>query len=328
MVTEFCILSYRMAFRSLEVGTDLVRYKARYLFSYRANDTYELLDEPCYKFINRVCYAINSEDGFRILLILISVFTVGTFVYITYLYSKDQLVSCMAYLAFEFYLFGFSGLRQAIAMSFVMWAFHFCAKKKLVLFALMVAIAVGFHRTSIVFLACYFAKHFKWNKQRIILIIVIFLFLIPRISDIGDFIIEYFSGGFEEFSSSGSFGTISFIILLLIIAEFMFNNPIKNKENENVLINNIMLGAFFIQLLSSISYNFSRLNLYFFQFVVIYLPNIVYNVDSKNNLIKFSKDSKKYLFFGLVVVLVYIYYVRLQGEPYGILPYKYMWSRI
>lgn len=323
IIVCFCILAFRMAFRDITVGSDIIRYQNRYI-QYQRSMELNLLSEPLFKLLNLICAFLSKNYGFRLLLIISSVFIVGVFSYITYKYSENVLISYLTYLAFEFYLFEFSGIRQAIAMSFLLLAFDFCVKQKLMSFIVMVAAAYGFHRTAVVFLICYFVRYFKWNKKRLFIMLLLFIVIITNLSQLGNYILTYVGENFEYFSSGGKYGTVSFIIMLLIIAEYLFNSPIKNKTSENIILNNIMIVSLIVQMLSSVSYNFTRLNLYFFQFSTIYFANIISRLDSNSNTVSFSKRTKKMIICAITVALLLLYYIRISKNPYDVLPYKFM----
>lgn len=323
-----CILFFRMAFRAVSVGSDLIRYQQRYYLYTRLNLDWFSGDvtEPIYVLLNKACTFFGIDHGFRMLLVISSFFLIGSVSFLIYKYSENVLISYMMYLAFEFYLIQFSALRQALAMSCICWAFYFCAKKKFLPFCGMVLIGYGLHRTAIIFLICYFIQYFKWNRKRVCLMVFAGLIYMYHSKEIGNLVISVTDNDFTVFESVGSYGTLSIVILLFIIAEFIFNSPIHNKDQTNVLLNNIMIMAFLFQILSAVSYNFTRLNLYFFQFAIIYFPNIINRLDVHGKKIVFTKQSKRVVVSIIVVVLFYMYISRLSRNPYEVLPYIYMWD--
>lgn len=328
LISSSMLLFLRMALRSLENGTDLQRYRSRYLSILSSDDSIweSVYGEPLYVWTNKMCGRISEENGYRIFLMLCSFWIVFSFSHLIYKYSDQLLISCFAFLAFDFYLFAFSGLRQAVAMAFLMWAFDFIVQKKLAFFLLAVIMATGFHRTAVTFSICYLVQYFKWSVQRVLLAAVIAGIIIYNIEDIGKFIVSYVGTNFEQFESGGSIGTVSMIILALLISGLIFNSPIKNKNPLNTSLNNVMLISLVLQTLSYISYNFTRLNFYYFQFAVLFLPNIAARIDTKDNKIRFSNRTKQICIAALLVILFAIYLSRLSLEIYDAVPYRYMWD--
>lgn len=330
LISGAMLIFLRMALRSVDIGSDLIRYRIRYLGIISSNDSIwgNFYGEPLYVLANRICGRISEENGYRIFLTVCAFWVIFSFAFLIHQYSDHLLVSFFVYFALDFYLFAFSGLRQAIAMAFIMWAFHFIVKKKLIPFLLMVLLATGFHRTAIVFSVCYLVQYFKWTRWRILLAVILGGTILYNIEEIGKVIILYVGSEFEHFASSGTIGTMSLLIMSFLLIGFLFNSPVRNREIENVVLNNIMIISLIVQMLSFVSYNFTRLNLYFFQFSVLYVANTADKLDKRGKKLVFTEDSKKICIALLIAALFVVYISWLSISPYDVVPYQYFWSDV
>ncbi|MDO4224633.1 MAG: EpsG family protein [Bergeyella zoohelcum] len=70
-------------------------------------------------------------------------------------------------------------MRQAIAMSIIIFSFIYIKRRNLPMFLLMVFLAMGFHKTSIIFVLAYWVVLVPLNSSRILVLILISVLLSP-----------------------------------------------------------------------------------------------------------------------------------------------------
>src|SRR5690625_3153529 len=113
------------------IGGDLAVYKIQYNTIQNMN-IINSLDywgfEPVY---NIFTYCLSKLGvSFQLYLFIVSVFVLTGIGYFIYKYSLIPIISLLIYLLFGIYDFGFSGLRQIIAMTIILYAYKYIVKRK------------------------------------------------------------------------------------------------------------------------------------------------------------------------------------------------------
>lgn len=270
---------------------------------------------------------INFEIGFKIYNMIISTifgYKVQIFLAITAFIcligvinyikknSKNYLLSIFIYITFNFYIFTFSGLRQAIAMSILMLSFEFVKKRKFVKFLLMVILASLFHKSALIFLVVYFIANVKINKKYIVYATSIAAILFIFKSFIVDIMINL--GGYSVYADVA--GGDGYTLLFTFIIMFIFSMlSYKNVDKENAIWYNCLLIAIYIQILATANASISRLVNYFSIVIIVLLPNVIESIPSK---------SKRILIKMLVIILLTGFYIySLNNLIYN--PYYFFW---
>lgn len=204
-----------------------------------------------------------------------------------------------------------------IAMAIVINSYSFIKEKKPIKFILVVLLASLFHKTAIIFLIAYFFRYIKINKKNFTIEIV--LFLIMQI--VGFYIIinlarqvyPYYIPENITFSTSGL--TQAFVILFYLIVGLYLYYYKTNKNNKEIdIIYNIMFVAFFIQSFTNRLPMINRIMWYFYIFIIIFLPNIVGDIE--------NKKIKNIAYWG-IISLNLVQFLLSSIKMYNIIPYQF-----
>lgn len=192
-----------------------------------------------------------------------------------------------------------SSLRQTIAICFFIYAVHFATKKKLMSYIILVVIASGFHKSSLILLPLYFLfSESRINKKGFIGIggILIFLFVTPFFETIINRVLYYFPT-YNYYVEQGINNSLrSTLITSFFFFLIIFNiNKLKGKE---IIYGKLSLFSTIISLLSFKISMLSRVQMYFEVFLIIAIPLI------------FSKFEKKLSRLILFTLLISIYLLR------------------
>lgn len=163
-----------IAFRGGSMGADTSSYLK--FFSRMANTPWNkifIINENGYQF----------EEGFVIFEKIMTLITDNPKIY-QVIYSSIYLVSVVTFanriekrnFSFLFffatiglYTFMFTGVRQCLAMSILLWSYPYIKRRKLLPFLLILALAFTFHKSSILFIAAYFIYNRRLIWQNSIL---------------------------------------------------------------------------------------------------------------------------------------------------------------
>lgn len=326
---QFCIV-VGLAFvlitglRSVNVGSDTTVY---YL------DFITMKDRPI-----EYIFAPDRRDVIYFLLSWIVAKTIGSFVFITmftaivfyypvmkliYKYSKDPGLSCLVLMAFNFFQFSMTGVRQTIAFGLVILFFIELHEKgrfgKKGFFYILLASL--FHLSAIIALMYPLIK--RLSKRRIF--VQLLLVLVPISFLFGGYVIRALQGvfvllGFDLITPEylgGGFTT--FLVYVVITVGAFLLSP---KDSEGAITSNEMiLYAIFgtsMQAFVLASSIFFRVAWYFALFFIIIIPEI---------LIKSRVASKERQILKVFVYLgvLFMYFFITKGSA-TVLPYEFFWQ--
>ena len=117
-----------------------------------------------------LCWAIDRlfvSD--RVLLLVMGLLTVLPFVISFERETENPMVALMAFLALGMYLHGMIFWRQLAAMGILTFSYPYIRQRKLVPFLALVALAMLFHKVSIVFVGLYVVYNIPINRRLLVL---------------------------------------------------------------------------------------------------------------------------------------------------------------
>ncbi|MDY3338233.1 EpsG family protein [Riemerella anatipestifer] len=202
-------------------------------------------------------------------------------------------------------------MRQAAAMSMVIFSFYFIKKRNLPLFLVMIYLAMGFHKSASIFFFAYWLVLIPMSKVRIIIVLLISVALSPFQ------IYQYFSlfdtlapaEVYEGFSAyemiENDTGRISFTDLMSVFYAYFlitYNKEACEKIPYYEYMRNLSLFGICLYFIFRGSVIFSsRLAMVYMVFIAMVLPNIVASVNNEKH--------RKYLHLVLVCFVIFYYFV-------------------
>lgn len=189
------------------------------------------------------------------------------------------------------YFFEDSGqIRQGMGVAICVFSYRYIKARNLPMFLLMMYIALGFHKTAVVFLPAYWIVKIPMNKARIIAVIVIAILLSPfeiyrifgsLIDNIGS---QDVSDGFSgyvndsQFGQSVAFGLADIIKIFFIYILYKFDEDgCREVEYYEYMRNLAVFGLFLFYIFRGNRIFAIRLpGAYMFFMSVFVVPSIVY----------------------------------------------------
>jgi len=321
-ITIALLLILVSGLRSMYVGIDSLSYVNEYLNSiYSFNyDTFlsVIRSEILYKKFVVFCRWIgaNYTIFFTIIACFYSV-VMGRFVYKN---SKEPAMSFLMLLSMGYFFFSMTGLRQTIAICFIILAIEKLLNKETKLFILLTCIASMFHISAIITFLLLVINKLELNIKYVlgigILTIIAYGFA-PSI-------IEYFQSVFWPTKAYNveEYGGISTFILLILIASAAFilqRKPIINKSltAADQLYFKMIIFSIPIQLLAIHQANAFRAAMYFHIISIILVTNIIMKVK--------DKQIRKISYVVICALLLVQFYVFTYHSA-GIIPYTFFWE--
>lgn len=283
--------------------------------------------------------ATIAHGEFQWLLLIIAIIIEVILAIMIYKYSPKPWLSYLVWNCLGFYIFGFSAIKQALAMAFVMCAMMEILEDNLPKFLFFSLIATFIHAPAMAFLPAYWVAKNKIKLSTVvgygILAIMIFVFRNRLVDFFGKFYYEEEAMELFQNSSNGLGGR--FFIILLILACGIILKGFKEQNFQKIF--NIIIIAAILQMFSGIDNIFTRFADYFFQMSVLFIPMIFYDmvgkVDYNRNymraILPFNKRSIRIFVAILTMILIVYYYYSCLGanivyETDNYLNYRFMWS--
>ena len=279
-----------------------------------------------------------TDGDFQVLLFFIALVIEIILAILIYKYSPIPWCSYLVWNCITFYVFGFSAIKQALAMALVMWAFIYIVEKKPWKFVLLVLIAGTIHMPALVFLPTYFLSKKRITFNTVVGYIIagglIYVLRSPLVNFIGSI---YYEDETFVLSSSNLGGRFIMIAVILICGIVL-----KGFEEENFTrLFHIIAIAAICQMLAGFDNIFTRLTDYFFQFSVLFIPMLFSNLRVNTKIdqygarafLPFNDRSLRIILVAVSIILVWYYYsyclsTEVAYEADNYLNFRFMWDVI
>lgn len=316
------------SFRSVSVGADMEAYEKNFVEISNQNFTNVVLGNyPLFGIFAKICSLI--DNNFRFFIIACSIL-VGILVYIIVVNSETPLMTLFVFYSLGLYLQSFCIIRQSLAILFILIGFLFLKKggiKNVLLYYLFNIIAIGFHVVSIIMLVVPVIYLIFYKVKPSIIKYVVFgligafiIFLIYRyfynqiLSLVYDkYTYLYGVDGKRTFNGNYLGGLLYSALYIIIFVLFIVTFD-KLSLYEKKIYGIIFIVAFSFNVLSYISEELGRFNLFTESILAIFASNIISKYYKKNDLIYFV-----YSLFFITYFVLYLYRDSIQIVPYAFL---------
>lgn len=268
------------ACRATTVGTDTSMYRRFFMQIDPSSISRSLADTPQEPGFVLLMYAVRQfTDNFAVLLAVCTLLTVLPVLVVIRRESLMPVFSLALYLTFSYYVISFNGIRQSIAVSFVLLAETYRHRNRAV-WILLYALAAMFHVSAILaFILILWARHSSGRPMR-------FLVTSIAISGVGlallmtlpiGALLGLFNERYEEYLEielGAGIGTFLVLLIHLAIVFFLIyhNRPAKPPTRDYVAIYALSCGVLALALANLV---IGRFEPYFGIFVIIALPNVI-----------------------------------------------------
>ena len=316
MVLLGFVLIMLTTLRSVTTGLDTPNYYNAFTFNLASIKFSDLLirGEIGYKFLALICHTLGL--GFQWVTFFEALVYVIPVVYVVHKYSRNPYYSLFLFVAYDYYLFSMSALRQTIAMGFVLIAFEMIMRKKTAAFFLFIALAIFFHFTAVVALPIYFLSRMSPARRHILIAFAasIFFFLLKnKMQPI------LFRASRVAYGGVATGGTGMYLMMLSMVLLDVFCSKQDDWKISEVdtLIRYMMISVVMIYPLLQFNPAVLRLHFYYSILMIVYLPNVLRSLKSLN--------LGKVANLGYTAVSVY-YMFQYTFCQLGAVPYYFFWE--
>ena len=298
--TFFC------AFRYEYLTGDLQKYAATFLWhvkdSFMSQEVFHEGRNFGFYWFLKVIYLTGAD--FQWVLILIAVISEICLAVLVYHFSPRPWLSYLMWNCIGFYVFGFSALKQALAMALLFPACDAMLSDKKGKFLIWTLLAGAVHAPALVFLPAYWITHYELKGSWILLAATTIIIIVFR-AQVVDLITPFYyedEGLIELSFGSGSLGTRFFVMLLLLIMG-LFIKGLSGRVFRKVF--KLMVVAAVLQSFSGFNNVFTRLADYYFQFSVLYVPMLFFDFEKHGTDGQIIKVSREMLAFVMVILAAF-----------------------
>lgn len=268
-----------LSLRNISVGIDTIGYYNSFN-NIKLVSLSQALDVEIEHGYILIQYLIGRVFGeFQFLLVTVALLFITVVSYLVYKHSNNPMLSYTFFIIYGFYTFAMSGTRQTMAIALIMIAFHFVINKNLIKFLFFLLLATTFHITAIIFLPAYWFSKFKFNKKTILTFILLAVIIILQKNIIIDFLV---SNARIEYTLQETGGEkLYFFIVFTVLLGIVYRKKLEEKSKNNKYFFYMMMASMLILPITQFHPVLFRLLNYYFIFMIIYIPNLLYAIDNK-----------------------------------------------
>ncbi len=337
IVIAFLLLFCIMGLRDVNAfGSDASGSNGSYVVSYRgmkntAWDDIASEDDENYNlgfsYLMKLVYELSDGD-YQTFITVISAFFMFSYAHFVKRYSPDPMQSVLYFLGLLYFLMLFDILKQAIAMSILLFAFDAVMEKKLIKFILLTLLASWFHFPALVFLPSYIIGQIKVGKRYLIVLGAVLLLTYIFREQILQLMLDSYGKGDIE----GGLDGIKFlrnkvvIMIVIVVAAVALRPPTPDDRLYNTLL--VFAGvAIIFQTFCGYNNIFERLADYYFQTAIVFIPLVFEKCEKKSPFLDVISDRrmKTVAPFVFCAFAAWRFATMVTNSP-TYMPFRFMWQ--
>lgn len=227
---------------------------------------------------------IVTNGNYQLFIALISAFMMIAHARFVGKYSPDPLQSVLYFLGLLHFTFLFDALKQAIAMSILLFAFDAILEKKPGKFIILTLLAAWFHFPALVFLPAYWIGRMKVDRSFLILLAILLgLTFVFRDAMLKLMLGAYGGDDLDTTMEGVKFLRNKAIIMLIIIVAALVLRPIDVGDTVYTTLLKFAGIAVVFQTFCGYNNIFERLADYYFQYSIVLIPLVFEKCDLKKH---------------------------------------------
>lgn len=330
--------AFILGFRYQYLTGDLMKYQSTYVrlvqYDWFSEEVLRGGRNAGFYLLQKLCATIFDYD-FQPFLIVTAIIGAVCVAVVIYRYSPAPWMSYLVWNCLSFYIFGFSAVKQALAMNFILLAFIGIAERKLSFYLVMMTIAGLIHNPALIFLPAYWIAKQRVSFKTIVLYAVIGVLLYAFKNQIVDLATElYYDDQDTLVLNSGEIGNRFIMILLFAVFGVLFKG-FRGRTFESLF--HIMAVAALLQMFAGFNNVFTRLADYYFQLSILYIPMIFFpqrDVQRPGRMKPVFPFNQRSMWLMAVIIslfLIWFYKTYVIGIEIGYdvdnyLNYRFMWD--
>mgnify|MGYP006346910129 FL=1 len=315
--------AYKNLFVGFSIYTDYSDVFNKAIFKKSAEEI-----EWIFVLINKIIFDLGMP--FYIVTLVMAIITISLKLSTIYKFSPLPALSTLFYFMPVFFFEDSGQMRQGVGIAICVFSFRYIVERNLMMFLLCIYLALGFHKTSIVFLPAFWLVKIPMNSKRILWALVICLLLSPLepYKLFGEMFTSLLpqdvSGGYDAYVNDSQFGgDLEYGITDIVKIFFIITLLIFEKEGSKKIAyfeymrNLAVFGLCMYYLFRGTRIFAIRLpGVYMFFLTMFVIPSLIYAVEDR---------VKKVLISGylLYLTLMYFNFAKSNGNAGNFTPKAY-----
>ncbi|NIA44655.1 EpsG family protein [Providencia sp. 504mA] len=304
------------------IGTDYFSYEYVF-FNIHTENKYNSGLEYGFYYLSKLLP--QTQDGFYALIFLLSLITNLVFYFaiknqISNSINTNRTLVIILFFITGFYFLPFNGVRQGVAIAFILYSYSYIKKRKLFPFIICILLASLFHKSAILFTPIYFLYAFT-IPNIVGLLLVISCFIITKLnilSYISSFILSSLDDKYSryiqsppEFGGSG-LGIYLYIILFLFTYTMSYFVTVSKSINREFSFLFIVFSiGISLRIMALENIIFVRPSYYFTVFDIFFIPIFI------------SLFRRNKLIISTSIFIIYLTtFIASIANSNGLLPYS------
>lgn len=325
-----CAFIFFAGFRSYRIGTDTPGYALAFINAPKltVEQIKIFLSKREFLFQFMQSFVRGITGSYSVWFFLIATFyivCVGKFIN---RYSKMPAISFLLFMSMGYFSFSLAGLRQTIAMGFLLIATRWLLEKKTFKFFLWVGIASLFHITAWVYVLAYVIYRLPLNKMFVIACVFLTGLFYLFGETLLQGVVELIWGDSRDYKESEYGGISTFLVLIFVsVATMIFYSslfkptekglPLNAEKEYNSLFFKMLLLSCAFQVMAIYQANVFRVAMIFHFPLICLLPNVL---DKQKDL-----NSKSTAIVVVCAVLLFQLFAITYFSA-DIIPYTFFWQ--
>ena len=324
IIVFFVILFVLLSLRSVSCGTDLVNYE----YFFQQTLYLNFLDVFRFYSTEQLFFVFNWFVGciypdFRLFMVVVALLCTGVLGWFYWKESEFAPLTILLFITNSCFVMIFSGLRQFLAMLFVVPAYYLTKQKRILPFILIVLIASFIHNSATIMFLLYPVFHIPMKSKDfffvLFLVAIFFFFKTNLFNMVVPFLAVKYSSA--EITETGAYSIWIMFILFLV---YCFVIPDERKmTTEHQGLRNVLVLITLIQGFASIHTLAMRMNYYFILLIPIIIPKMMkLSKNGNENIVQYSKWIMVFFF------TIYFFYSAYSSMGMGlkVFPYVAYWE--
>lgn len=327
------LLTLFSGFRSWWMG-DLIKYYTLYRSCNQSDWTetvFGTIENVGIRIFFRTAGALHIS--YDICIFLIAALVAISLGVLVFRHSPSPYWSYLIYIGMGFYLFTYSGLKQALAMSFIIFAMCAYLESRPLKVIVWTLAAALFHAPALIFLLLFLFPQKKLGMHYFAVVATLFALCFLFKGQLVRFLSELYYDESDTYENIKEVGG-RFVMMLIIIGAALILRPLRSWDRIYFRTFNTMVLAALCQMFSVYDNNFTRLADYFYQFVILFIPLMMESGDRQaahypNHIGEIRYwDRQIYMLASIAITLFSFWYYHsyIQSSAAILNQFKFFWQ--
>ena len=236
-----------------------------------------------FKYLSKGLYELTDGD-YQLYVTILMFFVIFSYMRFIKKYSPSPLQSVLYLLGLLYFTLLMDALKQALAMSVLLFAFDAIFEKKPVKFVLLVLLAASFHFPALIFLPAYWLSKMRVDRNYLLLLALILILTYIFREQILKLMLTAYGGDDINASLEGVrfLRNKAVIMIVIVVAAVVLRPPTEGDSVYNACL--VFTGvAIIIQTFCGYNNVFERLADYYFHTAIIFIPLVFEKCELKRH---------------------------------------------